>query len=401
MQIHLSFQMKQMLMIQRRHFLKTSALSIFPVLSPLLTSAESAGLETNPAPESPIIKFWGDGEMFEPGDYLNELQKANASNKIVKDRYGSGGAIESLEKKFTEITGKETALFMPSGTMANQMAIAALSGNKTKVYVQETSHVYRDEADAAQSVFRKRLMPLAKNETYFTAEQLREAIDSLPGEEVFQSGIGAVSIENPVRRTDGRMIPLAEIQKISEYCRSKKIKLHLDGARLFMASGWSGISVKEYASYFDTVYISLYKYLGASAGAILCGDKHLIENLPHEMKIHGGSMYGNWTNAAMALHRLEGFESRLQSTIKRANEIFTELNTLSFIKISPLNGGTNIYKLTLSQEKDGKKLQASLNKSFNIKMPPFNNMNETMLTVNETLLYQTADYVIQAFKKSV
>ncbi len=388
-------------LIQRRNFLKTSALSILPVISPILTSAASVGLETNPLPESPIIKFWGDGEMFEPGDYINELQKANAINKIVKDRYGSGGSIESLERKFAEITGKESAIFMPSGTMANQMAIAALSGNNTKVFVQETSHVYRDEADAAQSVFRKRLMPLAKNETYFTAEQLREAIDSLPGEEVFHSGIGAVSIENPVRRTDGRMVPLDEIKKISEYCRSKKIKLHLDGARLFMASGWSGISIKEYASYFDTVYISLYKYLGASAGAILCGDKNLIENMPHLMKIHGGSMYGNWTNAAMALHRLEDFESRLQISIKRANEIFTELNKLSAIKISPLNGGTNIYTFTLSEGKDGKKFQESINKSYQIRIPPFNKKNETRLTVNETILYQPAEYVIQSFNKSI
>jgi threonine aldolase len=388
-------------MIQRRHFLQTATLSLFPGISPILTATASIGLEKKPSPESTIIKFWGDGEMFDPGDYINELQKANAANKIEKDRYGTGGDIETLEKKFSKITGKESAIFMPSGTMANQFAIAALSENNTKVFVQETSHVFRDEADAAQSVFRKRLIPLAKNETYFTAEQLKEAIESLPGEEVFNSGIGAVSIENPVRRTDGRMVPLEEIKKISEYCRTKKIKLHLDGARLFMASGWSGISIKEYSSYFDTVYISLYKYLGASAGAILCGEKHLIENIPHLMKIHGGSMYGNWTNAAMALHRLEGFESRLQSSITRATEIFTELNKLSTIKISALNDGTNIYKLTLSREKDGKKLQESLNKSFNIKIPPINKMNETMLTVNETLLFQTADYVIQAFRKSI
>lgn len=387
--------------IQRRNFLKTSVLSLFPAISPILTSGVAVGLESSPAPESPIIKFWGDGEMFEPGDYINELQKRQLSQPISKDRYGTGGAVESLEKKFIEITGKETAIFMPSGTMANQLAIAALSGNNSKVFVQETSHVYRDEADAAQSVFRKRLMPLAKNETYFTAEQLRDAIESLPREEVFQSGVGAVSIENPVRRTDGRMVPLEEIKKISEYCRSKKIKLHLDGARLFMASGWSGITIKEYASYFDTVYISLYKYLGASAGAILCGEKAVIDNMPHLIKIHGGSMYGNWTNAAMALHRLEGFESRLHSSIKRSHEIFTALNKLSAIKISPLNGGTNIYTFTLSEGKDGKKFQESLNKSYQIRIPPFNKKNETRLTVNETILYQPAEYVIQSFNKSI
>ena len=238
---------------------------------------------------------------------------------------------------------------MPSGTMANQLAIDVLCGNNTKVFVQDTSHVYRDEADAAQSVFQNRLMPLAKNETYFTADQLRHAIESLPGEEVFQSGIGAVSIENPVRRKDGRMVPLDEIKKISSYCRTNNIKLHLDGARIFMASGWSGISIKEYASYFDTIYISLYKYLGASAGAILCGEKAVIDKMPHLMKIHGGSMYGNWTNAAMALQRLEGFEERLQNSIKRANEIFAELNKESKIKITPLDGGTNIYNFIINE----------------------------------------------------
>jgi threonine aldolase len=295
--------------MKRRNFLKTSAISVLPAFSPFIPSTSSA--QTNHIPSSPTIRFIGDGEMFEPGDYINELQKIQSSEKITRDRYGSGGSVEKLEKIFTEITGKQKAIFMPSGTMANQMAIDVLSGNNTKIFVQDTSHVYRDEADAAQSVFQNRLMPLAKNETYFTADQLRKAIESLPEEEVFQSGIGAVSIENPVRRTDGRMVPLEEIKKISAYCRANNIKLHLDGARIFLASGWSGISIKEYASYFDTVYISLYKYLGASAGAILCGEKSVIDKMPHLMKIHGGSMYGNWTNAAMALYRLDGFESRL------------------------------------------------------------------------------------------
>jgi threonine aldolase len=392
---------KNMIPMHRRNFLKTSVVSVLPALSPLIPSVAAAANTKNPEPLVPAIKFWGDGEMFEPGDYINELQKCQLSHPISKDRYGTGGALESLEKKFTEITGKERAIFMPSGTMANQLAISVLSGNNTKVFVQETSHIYRDEADAAQAVFQKRLMPLAQNETYFSAKQLQEAIESLPREEAFQSGIGAVSIENPVRRTDGRMVPLEEIKKISEYCRSKNIKLHLDGARLFMASGWSGISIKEYASYFDTVYISLYKYLGASSGAVLCGDKTVIDKMPHLIKIHGGSMYGNWTNAAMAMERLEGFENRLQNSIKRANEIFSELNKLASIKITPLLGGTNIYQLTLSGKADGKKLRESLNKTYNIKMAPFNEKNEAQLTVNETLLYQTADYVIHAFKKSI
>ncbi len=179
-----------------------------------------------------IIKFLYDGEIFEPADYFKLLQQAYATAAIERDRYGVGGVIEALEKKFAEITGKEKAIYMPSGTMANQLAIAVLSGENSKVFVQETSHLYRDEADAAQSVFQKRLMPLAKGETFFTARQLQDAIETMANEEVFKTGIGAVSIEYPVRRTDGRMVPVEEIRKISAYCRSNNIKLHLDGARI-------------------------------------------------------------------------------------------------------------------------------------------------------------------------
>jgi len=391
-----------MTIFNRRDFLRTSGVSILPALIPF-TPALGADTHKNnwSPPGSPIIKFFGDGEMFEPGDYLDELQKAHAAANIVRDRYGSGGVVEALEKKFSEMTGKERSIYMPSGTMANQLAIAVLSGENTKVFVQDTSHVYRDEADAAQSVFKKRLMPLAKNETYFTAQQLQHAIENLNNEEVFRSGIGAVSIENPVRRTDGRVVPIDEIRKISTYCRSNKIGLHLDGARIFMASAWTGTSIKEYASYFDTVYISLYKYLGASAGAILSGPAAVIDKMAHLIKVYGGNMYSNWPNAAMALYRLEGFDTRLQNAVKMSAEIFTALNKLPGVQVKALDGGTNMYSLQLAKEIDGKKMQATLNKEFNIRMPRPNDKNQTQLAVNETLLYQNADYIINAFKKSI
>lgn len=388
--------------LNRRKFLQTSGAGLLPAFIPFTQALASDNvLEQAIPPGTPVVKFFGDGEMFEPGDYLDELQKFQAASNISRDRYGSGGVVEALEKKFAALTGKEKAIFMPSGTMANQFALAVLSGDNTKIFVQDTSHVYRDEADAAQSVFNKRLMPLAKDETYFTAQQLQQAVENLSNEEVFKSGIGAVSIENPVRRTDGCVVPVDEIQKISSYCKKNNIKLHLDGARIFMASAWTGVRVKEYASYFDTVYISLYKYLGASAGAVLCGDKTVIDKMPHLVKIHGGSMYGNWTNAAMALHRLEGFETRLENTIRSAGEIFTELNKLPACRITALNGGTNIYTMQLSKETDGRKMQEKLNKEFGIRIPRPNAENKTMLTVNETLLYRDAGYIINAFKKSM
>jgi threonine aldolase len=386
--------------VNRRSFLKASGLTLLPAVLRVVPSLANDSDKRLPPENEPVVKFFGDGEFYDGLLYVDQLQMANRKQPLKVDRYGSGGAVEELEKKFEGITGKEKAIYMPSGTMANQFAIAALSGENTKVFVQDTSHVYRDEADAAQSIFNKRLMALAKNETFFTADQLQKAIANLDSEEVFKSGIGCVSIENPVRRTDGRTIPIDEIKKISEYCRAKNIKLHLDGARLFMASAWSGISIKEYSGYFDTVYISLYKYLGASAGAILCGDKSLIEKMPHMIKIHGGNMFGNWLNAAMASYKLDGIEERLHQAIKRSKEIFDSLNQIPGMKVSPLDGGTNIYAIKFPAGLQGQKFSERLNTYF-IRMPRPDADGDAKISVNETLLYREPKYIIDAIKDSL
>jgi threonine aldolase len=344
--------------------------------------------------------LFGDGEFYDGVPYLEQLQAANSKQQIKVDRYGSGGAVEELEKKFEAITGKEKAIYMPSGTMANQFAIAMLSGENTKVFVQDTSHVYRDEADAAQSIFNKRLMPLAKNQTFFTAEELKKAIENLDSEEVFKSGLGCVSIENPVRRTDGRMIPIDEIKKISEYCRSKNIKLHLDGARNLYGFCMVRHFYKRICKLFRYCLHFLYKYLGASGGAILCGERSLIEKMPHMIKIHGGNMFGNWLNAAMASYKLIGIEERLQEAIKRSKEIFSSLNQIPGIKISPLDGGTNIYSMKFPAGIQGQKFGESLNGYF-IRIPRPNENGEAKISVNETLLYREPKYIIDAIKDSI
>jgi len=381
--------------LDRRDFLKLGGLSFLPTGIPVFNSDHAI------TADEPVIKFFLDGEMFTPTEYLSILTKYNQTSPFAKDRYGEGGAVQALEKKFVELTGKEKAIFLPTGTMANQLAIAALSGDDTKVFVQETSHVYRDEADAAQSVFKKRLIPLAKGKAYFTAEELENEVNYHLDGEVFKSGIGVVSIENPVRRADGRMVPIEEIKKINAYCRKNKFRLHLDGARLNVASVFSGIPVKEYANYFDTIYVSLYKALGAASGAMLCGSKEIIDQMVHLMKIHGGSMYGNWLNAAMALHRMEGLESRLKSAIANSEKIFAALNKITGINISPLEGGSNIYLMKISGNVNGNKMVEQLGNNYNIRMARPDKNNEIRLTVNETLLYREPDWVIDAFKNAL
>ena len=161
------------------------------------------------------------------------------------------------------------------------------------------------------------------------------------------------------------------------------------------------MAVKEYASYFDTIYISLYKYLGAESGAILCGEKKVMDKMTHLIKVHGGSTFGNWSNAAMALYRLEGMEARLQQAIRQSAALFESLNRIGGLKVSSLPGGSNIYALQLDKTIDGRKLQGFLNKEYRITIPGPDAANQCLISVNETLLHRDNGFLADAFRKAV
>ena len=386
-------------MADRRNFIKNSGLALIPGIFPVIPA-----LKTVYRPEestAPAINFVSDGEMLTPKEYIGKLAEIDKKSSIQADSYGSGGPVEALQKKFESITGKERAIYMPTGTMANQLAIANLSGPNTKVFVQETSHVYRDEADAAQSVHGKRLIPLATGEAAFTLTQLREAINYHNNGEVFKSGLGAVSIENPVRRANGAQVPLEEIKNISVWCRENNLKLHLDGARLFLASGYSGVTVKQYASYFDTVYISLYKYFGAAGGAILCGDAGIIDKMEHQIKIFGGTMYQSWPQAAMALHYSDGFEKRFKEAAEKGNQLFASLNQLPELKIIPVSNGTNIFQVKFSDGFSTKKFSETLNSRYGIILSGFVRDGLGRIAINESILKRENSEILAAIKDSL
>lgn len=325
--------------LDRRKFLKLGgAASLLP-----LAAAPSAhaipGVETA---DRPAVHFTGDGIMLTPREYVEVLEGITAQDAPMEDSYGSGGAVERLEAAFAEVTGKQRAAFLPTGTMANQLAIKVLSGERPKVFVQERSHIYRDEADAAQSVHGKRLMPLAPGKGNFTLEEHQAAIDHYRAQEVFETTIGAIAIANSVRRTHEEIFDIGEIRRISGFAHANGIGTHLDGARPYMASAYSGVSIRENASYFDTVYISLYKYLGAAAGAVLCGSDNVMGPIPHLIEVYGGSMFRNWPNAAVALHFLEGFESRFRRAKEQADALFARLNRIEGIRVEPFERGSNV-----------------------------------------------------------
>ncbi|WP_296620170.1 aminotransferase class I/II-fold pyridoxal phosphate-dependent enzyme [Marivirga sp.] len=383
----------------RREFLKKLGLTSIPFILPGAAFSKTVVHENIKSDRK--VNFEYDGIFFSPQEYIEKLKFINDSNPIEGDIYGNGGATLALEQKFAELTGKEKAIYLPTGTMANQLAIKLLSGEKTKVIVPENSHIYRDEADAAQSVHSKRLVPVRNNKAYFDASDLDQTINELSRNEVFKSGIGTVVVENPVRRADGTAVPLNTIKGISEYCKEKGYRMHLDAARVHFAEAFYGISVKEYASHFDTVYISLYKYLNAAGGAILCGDASLIDEVTHQIKIHGGTMYQTWNNTSMALHYLDGITARFNKMADATQVIVGQLNALEGVEVQSVPNGTNIYQMRLVSSIDGNLLQEYLETNHQISIRPPNEKGVIRLAFNESILFQSVDEIVKAFQNAI
>ncbi len=211
-----------------------------------------------------------------PSEYVRLLASLTASD-AKPDSYLAGGPVAELEARFAKLLGKERALFFPTGTLANHVAVRLLAGERRHVLVQEESHLYRDEGDCAQALSGLNLVPLAPGRATIKASEVIAAVERA-GSPPYPVPVGAISIESPVRRTNGQAFDFEEMKKICSFAREKKIGLHLDGARMFLASAYTGISPAAYSALFDTVYVSLYKYFNAPFGAVLTGPASLIES---------------------------------------------------------------------------------------------------------------------------
>ena len=201
------------------------------------------------------VVFSGDGEPQTPRTVIERLSAMLEADELRPDTYSLGGNVEAFERRMAEQLGKEAAIWMPTGTLANHLALRRHSGTKARVVLQEQSHIYQDEGDALERLSGLNAIPLAGGKPYFTASELQKAIDlSVTGRVL--NPIGAVSIESPVRRQTGQMMPWNEMKSVTKLCREAGIPVHLDGARLYMMSAATGIAVKKYTELFDSVYVS-------------------------------------------------------------------------------------------------------------------------------------------------
>lgn len=196
--------------IPRRDFIKAS--SITALLSSM--SLPSLASDLNAGDKKVSVNFSGDGINLSPKEYAQLLSTLTEKNDVQPDSYTLGGCVTDLENKFASLLGKEAAIFMPTGTLANQVAIRAHCGTNHRAIVQHESHVYNDTGDASQILSNLNLIPLGINKASFTADEVEEVIKRTASGRV-SSPIGAISIESPVRRKAGETFDFGEMKKIS------------------------------------------------------------------------------------------------------------------------------------------------------------------------------------------
>lgn len=381
--------------LERRNFLKLAAAS---ALIPA-TGLPAFAFNNKLADKKIIGDLTGDGINLTTKEYGQLLAQLTEKDTLIPDNYSIGECVEELEIKFAKLLGKEAAVFMPTGTLANHLAIRSLAGNNKRVIVQQESHVYNDTGDSTQILSNLNLIPLGANKATFTSEEVDAVVKKTESGRV-ASKVGVISIESPVRRKQGEVFEYDQMKQIAAYAKANDIKMHLDGARIFLATPYTGVTVAEYASLFDTVYVSLYKYFNAASGAILAGPKNLIATMYHTRRMFGGGLHQAWPYVAVANYYVDGFAERFAKAVAVSEELIKKLSANSRFEIHRIASGTNIFRLTV-KGMEAKLFAENLKSNRIVARAGGPTPNDLILQVNESLLRSTAAELESIFIKSL
>jgi threonine aldolase len=329
--------------VNRRQFFATGGLTAAAQAMSARTAAHSAQEAS-----FKTVNLQADGLALSPREYVTLLDKLVQERAPQPDYYSTGGAVEELERKFAQLLGKQAAIFMPTGTLANHLAVRKLAGADQRVLVPAESHLYNDSGDCAQTLSGLNLIPLAPGRSTFEVAEVSSWVERSAGGRV-ATPVGAIVIESPVRRKDHEMFDFGTLEQISSYARARGIRLHLDGARMFSLPYHSGKSVREYAALFDTVYVSLWKHFNGASGAILAGTDSFIQDLFHTRRMFGGSLPQAWPQIALIAHSAQTFEDDYARAWKSANELIARFESDRRFKVHKLAGGTSRFFLTIQQ----------------------------------------------------
>jgi threonine aldolase len=267
------------------------------------------------------------------------MRQAMANAEVGDDVCGDDPTVQRLEQATAEKLGKPAGLFMPSGTMANQVAIKCHTVPGDEIVIESQAHIYWYEsgAPAVLSGVLPKLIPTARG--IFTGAELEGVLRHA---DVHYPRTKLVCVENTHNRGGGTIWTREELADVESVARERDLKMHLDGARLWNASVASGVSEAEYASYFDTVSVCFSKGMGAPIGSVLVGEKDLIADARRFRKMLGGGMRQVGIIAAGALYALEHHRDRLADDHANAQHLAVGLAGIKGITIDPTSVETNL-----------------------------------------------------------
>ncbi|MBY4599404.1 amino acid lyase [bacterium BD-1] len=375
--------------MDRRHFLAAGAAATASTLLP------AAAVAATPDGLFQDVNFFSDGQAPTPREYAALLDKAVQAGNFAPDYYSRGGAIEALEATFAARLGKEAAIFLPTGTLANQLAVRTLAGHDRRVLVQAESHLYNDSGDAAQALSGLTLLPLAPGRAAFTLDEAKEWAERTAGGRV-ESRIGVLSVESPVRRCQHEFVPFDELVRLSEWAKSQGIRRHLDGARLFNLPRHTGRSVKEYAALFETVYVSLWKHFNGVSGAILAGDASVIDGLYHARRQFGGGLPYAWPLVAGVEGFLHDYEAQYARAWQAADQVIATLEASGRFTARKLENGTSLFLLQARGITPAALAERAQKHGVLLPRLP-DEASEIPLQVNTSLLRKPPDAIARAF----
>jgi threonine aldolase len=271
------------------------------------------------------------------------MREAMMHAEVGDDVFGEDPTVRALEAEVARITGKEAALFVTSGTMGNQLAIALHTRPGEEVIVGEGAHVlfYEGGAGAALSGVQ---FAVAGAGGLFDADEMAERIQP---KAYWAPRTSLVCIENTHNRAGGRVFPQATIVEIARRAREHGLALHLDGARIWNASVATGLSVEELARPFDTVSVCFSKGLGAPVGSALCTSRELVERARVLRKRWGGGMRQAGILAAAALHALQHHRARLSEDHEKARRFAERIARAPGARVDLAKIETNIVNVDL------------------------------------------------------
>jgi len=296
------------------------------------------------------------------------MRKAMAEAEVGDDVFGEDPTVNALQEKVADLLGKEAALFVPSGTMANQLSIKSHTQPGDEVIIEASSHPYNFEGGAGAALSGIQFQCLKGSRGILDAPQIEESIR--PADHHFAI-TRLICLENTHNRGGGSIYPLEKMAEIYRLAKSRELSVHLDGARLWNASVATGIKPQEYAQWADSVSVCLSKGLGAPIGSLVAGSKEFIDRVHRFRKMFGGGMRQVGIIAAAGIYALDHHIERLKEDHQNAKRLAVGLKEFKGVSIDPKHAETNIVifdvantGMTAAQVAEGMKKEGVLIHAF-------------------------------------